>query len=106
MSGVQRSERQGTERAEQQQRVELTIRGVVQGVGYRAFACAVARERGLRGWVRNNPDGTVTAVAEGPRDDLLAFIEACRRGPRSAEVTGIDVKWGPATGLGEGFVIR
>lgn len=93
-------------RAEREQRVELTVRGVVQGVGYRAFARTVALERGLRGWVRNNPDGTVTAVAEGPRDDLLAFIEACRRGPRSAEVTGIDVKWGPATGREKGFVIR
>lgn len=88
------------------QRVELTIRGVVQGVGYRAFARAVARQRGLRGWARNNPDGTVTAVAEGAREDLLAFIEACRRGPRGAEVTGIEVKWGPATGLEDGFFIR
>ena len=88
------------------QQVEILVRGLVQGVGYRAHTRSRAVQLGLRGWARNNPDGTVTVVAEGPRDALLALIDACRRGPRGADVTGLEVRWGPATGLPPGFSIR
>ena len=71
--------------------VRLTIRGRVQGVGYRAWAVETAIRLGLAGWVRNRVEGTVEAVAEGDDATVERFIEACRTGPRPARVTGIEV---------------
>jgi acylphosphatase len=75
------------------------VHGFVQGVGFRY---AVERAAGLRpvaGWVRNRPDGTVEAVFEGEREDVEALVDLCRRGPRGAEVRGVDVREEPAEGL-------
>ncbi len=69
----------------------LIIRGRVQGVGYRAWAQAMARQHGLSGWVRNRLDGTVEAVIAGPEDAVAAMIEACREGPPAARVDAIEV---------------
>ncbi|QBS37682.1 acylphosphatase [Thermaerobacter sp. FW80] len=87
-------------------RVEVTVHGQVQGVGYRAFARSRALALGLRGWARNEPDGTVTVLAEGERAALDAFIEALRQGPPAAQVQGLEVRWGAARGLSAGFGIR
>ena len=67
-------------------RVELVVRGRVQGVFYRASARDVAERLGLTGEVRNLPDGRVEAIAEGERERLEEFIDWCRRGPPMAEV--------------------
>jgi acylphosphatase len=66
-----------------------TIRGRVQGVGYRAFVDHEARARHLEGWVRNRRDGTVEALFAGPADLVTAMIVACRRGPYSARVEAV-----------------
>lgn len=71
--------------------VRLRICGRVQGVGYRAWAIRIAGELGLRGWVRNRPDGTVEMLATGAEDALAALIAASRRGPRMAEVLDVAV---------------
>jgi acylphosphatase len=71
--------------------VLLTIRGQVQGVGYRYWAERKAAELGIRGWVRNRLDGSVELLASGNDDAVAALIEACRRGPRAAAVTAVDV---------------
>ena len=63
-----------------------SIRGRVQGVGYRAFVEDTARAAGLEGWVRNRRDGTVEAVFAGPDNAVTAALEACRAGPRGAHV--------------------
>ena len=68
----------------------LLVSGIVQGVGYRAFADRAARELGLTGWVRNLDDGRVEIYAEGESPALEAFESRCRRGPRSAEVSGLE----------------
>jgi acylphosphatase len=68
----------------------VVIRGQVQGVGYRAFVEDEAAIRGLEGWVRNRREGTVEAVFAGAADDVARIIEACRKGPLSARVDGID----------------
>ena len=68
----------------------IIVRGVVQGVGYRAFVEHEARRRSLHGWVRNRRDGSVEAVFAGPRAVVEAMIEACRRGPFSARVDALD----------------
>jgi acylphosphatase len=64
----------------------VTIRGLVQGVGYRAFVDHEARGRDLEGWVRNRRDGSVEALFAGPAEVVAAMIVACRRGPSSARV--------------------
>jgi len=67
-----------------------TIRGRVQGVGYRAWVEDEATARGLEGWVRNRRDGSVEAVFAGPAEAVAAMIEACRRGPSSARVEAVN----------------
>lgn len=72
-------------------RRRVVVRGLVQGVGFR-FSCADAAQRsGVRGWAANRTDGTVEAVFEGEPDAVAAMVRWCGRGPRYAEVTGVDV---------------
>lgn len=68
----------------------VSIRGRVQGVGYRAWVADEAMRRGLEGWVRNRRDGSVEAVFAGPEDTVSAMLEACRRGPSAARVDAVD----------------
>lgn len=83
----------------------LTIRGLVQGVGYRAAAQAEGARLGLAGWVRNRPDGSVEALVAGPHAVVQAFIVWAHAGPPRAKVTGVDVT--PAdTPPSDGFVIH
>lgn len=67
----------------------LRIQGRVQGVGYRAWAQATAKEIGVGGWVRNLADSTVEAVIEGEADKIAKFVEAAWRGPSLARVSDI-----------------
>lgn len=80
--------------------------GRVQGVGFRHFVWRQAARRGLRGWVRNEPDGAVRLVAEGRRDELEAFLEAVRRGPVAARVRTVEARWAPASGQYTDFEVR
>ena len=67
----------------------VTIRGRVQGVGYRAWVEYQAIRDGLDGWVRNCADGSVEAVFAGPEDLVTAMVALCRRGPPSARVEAV-----------------
>jgi acylphosphatase len=67
----------------------VTIRGRVQGVGYRAFVEHQAMVRGLEGWVRNRSDGSVEALFAGPAEVVAEMIALCRRGPSSARVEAV-----------------
>ena len=67
------------------------MHGFVQGVGFRFAVERAARSRGVAGWVRNRPDGTVEAVFEGEREDVEALVEFCREGPRGADVERVEV---------------
>lgn len=73
-------------------RIHIWIKGVVQGVGFRYFTTKQARELGVSGWVRNNPDGRVEIVAEGEEWQLKEFTEKVKIGPSHANVTGFEVK--------------
>lgn len=67
----------------------VVVRGRVQGVFFRASTRDVARKHGVTGWVRNDPDGTVTAHLEGDGvDQVLDWMR--RGGPRRAQVVGVD----------------
>jgi len=74
----------------------VVIRGLVQGVGYRAWAEREALRHDLEGWVRNRRDGTVEAVLSGPDAALATMLAACRQGPRGARVEAVDVAEGGA----------
>jgi acylphosphatase len=65
---------------------QVTIRGRVQGVGYRAWVEHQARVHHLEGWVRNRRDGSVEALFAGPADVVSNTVALCRRGPVSARV--------------------
>jgi acylphosphatase len=67
----------------------VTMRGRVQGVGYRAWVADEASARHLEGWVRNVRDGRVEALLAGPADVVADMIEACRRGPSMARVEAV-----------------
>ncbi|GAB4091238.1 acylphosphatase [Flaviaesturariibacter terrae] len=69
--------------------VLIQVRGKVQGVFYRATARDVAESLGLRGWVRNCPDGSVEALASGPDEKIREFIRWCERGPEKAVVESV-----------------
>ncbi|HNR38103.1 MAG TPA: acylphosphatase [Acidobacteriota bacterium] len=65
------------------------VSGLVQGVGYRYFVYRQAVHLGLRGFVRNQPDGSVEVVAEGTPDALRELEDLLRRGPAHAQVTRV-----------------
>jgi acylphosphatase len=69
----------------------LTVRGRVQGVGFRNYIEYKAAELGVSGWVRNRLDGSVEAVVHGAPEAVTAIIECAQRGPRAAQVTAVEV---------------
>lgn len=77
----------------------LIVRGLVQGVGYRAFVADEAASAGLEGWVRNRRDGTVEAFLAGTAEAVERLIAACRRGPRGARVDDVEVAEGRSDDL-------
>jgi acylphosphatase len=67
------------------------VHGHVQGVFFRDTTMRRAVERGVAGWVRNNPDGTVEAVFEGDPDAVEAMVRFAHEGPRGAIVDRVEV---------------
>jgi acylphosphatase len=84
-------------------RVHLFIGGKVQGVGFRANACMIARHIGVQGWIKNLADGRVEAVAEGAEGAVKKFAQWCHLGPQYAEVTEVEILWEEPTGQEQGF---
>ncbi len=64
-----------------------TVRGRVQGVGFRYFVLRRAQLLNLTGWVANRPDGSVEVVAEGESSQLEELLELLRHGPVGSYVT-------------------
>ncbi|MBD2550276.1 acylphosphatase [Microcystis elabens FACHB-917] len=71
------------------ERWRLSVRGLVQGVGYRMGCRQKAIDLGLSGWVRNRPDGSVEVEAEGLPDRLVELRLWCEKGPPGAKVSGV-----------------
>jgi acylphosphatase len=86
-------------------RAHVKIYGRVQGVWFRASTKEVADKLGVRGWVRNMPDGTVEAVFEGDDKSVEKIIEWCHRGPPLARVDRVEVEYEEPQGETE-FRIR
>lgn len=76
--------------------VRAVIRGRVQGVFYRAWTQQTARSLGLKGWVRNLPDGSVELLAQGAAEPLRELLRLCRQGPPAAHVAAVEEAWSEA----------
>jgi acylphosphatase len=86
-------------------RKRVVVSGRVQGVFFRDTCRKLARERGVQGWVRNCPDGTVEAVFEGAPEAVDAVVGWARIGPEEASVDAVEVAEESPEGL-NGFTVR
>jgi acylphosphatase len=82
------------------------VYGRVQGVGFRYFVIREAHALALRGYTRNDSDGSVEVLAQGQRPALERLLAALRQGPAGAEVRDVRVKWGTPTEHISGFHLR
>ncbi len=73
--------------------LEATVRGRVQGVGFRYFVLEAARALKLSGTTRNQPDGTVWVEAEGTEDALQELEQKLWKGPFLSRVTDVDATY-------------
>jgi acylphosphatase len=69
---------------------QIRVIGKVQGVFYRASTKTVADDLGVKGWVKNEPDGSVLIEAEGTKDKLIDLIAWCKKGPAHAKVDSVE----------------
>ena len=82
------------------------ISGRVQGVAYRYFIREKARNKGIKGHVRNLPDGCVEVVALGHKGALEALITDLKKGPPASRVEEVQIEWGECRSLYDNFTIR
>ncbi len=73
---------------------KITVTGRVQGVGFRHSARSNARFNGIKGFVKNEDDGSVYIEAEGTRNQLDEFINWCRKGPGFGHIDDIRIDTG------------
>jgi len=74
----------------EQKAIHTRIDGVVQGVSFRAWTQLEAKNRGLKGWVRNEEDGAVTAVIAGESEAVDEMLKALHQGPPAAVVRSVE----------------
>ncbi len=91
---------------DQNARLTAHVTGMVQGVNFRWFTQRRANELNVVGYVKNEPDGSVSFVAEGPRATLERLLDYARSGPSSAVVENVETQWGAPTGEFHRFEIR
>ena len=84
---------------------EITVFGMVQGVGFRYFCFRLANDLNLVGWVKNNPDGSVTTSIEGDSGAVESYIKELKIGSSYSKVTNIEIKYLPVTGNFKNFDI-
>lgn len=74
--------------------VDIRLEGKVQGVGFRETTKYVADHAGIKGFIRNEKDGTVYIEAEAEQWELDSFIDWCNEGPDRAQVGVCEVHYG------------
>jgi acylphosphatase len=72
--------------------VRIKVRGLVHGVSFRASMARVATDLGVRGWVRNLPDGSVEAFLEGDERNVQRVVDWAKTGPPRARVDRVDIQ--------------
>ena len=85
---------------------KITVKGIVQGVGYRWFADRTARKYDLKGFVENLADGSVYLEVEGKKDWIDNLVKDLRMGPKLSQVEDIIVEWGTPHHLFINFKIK
>ena len=86
-------------------RVGIRIYGFVQGVNFRYYTKEEAEKLNLSGWVKNEPDDSITIVAEGEGEDLKNLIEWSKKGPPLASIENVKIEWQEPRGE-KGFKVR
>ncbi|WP_425052029.1 acylphosphatase [Psychromarinibacter sp. S121] len=89
--------------------IEARVTGKVQGVWFRAWTREQAVALGLRGWVRNEPDGAVRALLVGPEATVKRMVDLLHQGPDRARVDAVETRSATIAADGEsagGFEIR
>jgi acylphosphatase len=86
-------------------RAHVFVSGWVQGIFFRQNTQQKAESHGVTGWVRNLPDGRVEAIFEGEEEDVKALVDFCRKGPRGAVITNVDVTFERFTGEFRNFKV-
>lgn len=84
-------------------RIEICVQGRVQGVGFRYWARTKAAQLGLTGSATNLPDGRVSIVAQGPRDQCQRLLDALRGAEPPGAVTRIQQNWTEPQEAAAGF---
>ncbi len=88
------------------QELHATVRGQVQGVGFRYFVVQKAQSLGLRGYARNDSNGAVEVLAQGPRPALERLLTLLWQGPSAAQVREVINVWRQPTEHLSGFHVR
>lgn len=83
----------------------IVVSGKVQGVFFRASTQEEAQRLNLRGWVKNEADGSVRIEVEGKSQALRQFIQWCHRGPQLAHVTNVRAEPGAARNYTD-FIVK
>jgi acylphosphatase len=86
--------------------VSITVTGKVQGVFYRQSAREKATELGIKGEIRNMPDGTVQIIATGTSKQIEQLTEWCRQGPARAKVTNVITEERPLQSFEKFNIVR
>lgn len=86
-------------------RYELIVSGDVQGVFYRHHALKKAKELDLKGWIKNEANGTVTIIVEGEEDALRDFVDWAWEGSPMSDVEDVAFEIIEATGEFRNFEI-
>ncbi len=87
-------------------KVHLLIRGRVQGVFFRSYVKEKADAIGLKGHVRNLPNGVVEVIVQGEEHLIKHFVEKCYVGPKYARVDEVKVAYEKTSGGFNEFVIK
>jgi acylphosphatase len=87
-------------------RTRLTLYGIVQGVGCRYFIVRVAGRLGVRGYVKNMPDGSVEVCAEGEENTVDSFLAAIKNGSPAGRVDRVEREEGIPTGEFDSFTVE
>ena len=88
------------------QELHAFVRGRVQGVGFRYYVVEKGLALGLRGYARNEREGSVEVLAQGPHPALERLVSLLWKGPSAAQVSEVQTTWGQPTQHFSGFHVR
>lgn len=85
--------------------VKVTLNGRVQGIGFRWFVKRIAEEEGVKGYIKNNYDGSVEIVAECDKESFDRFLQRVKTEHDYAKIYNVDIIYQPFNGY-KNFYIK